>query len=147
MELVGRWNAAHAVGAAVTVELDSGEIVATRTRSQAQMLGGEPAKTIQVTRRWSGWRESPGATYSPGCGLKVGTDNLGALYHPLFDRAPLSFGEAAPLSFSRRPSSPSAPVPWWCAGAGQPVRQPWSSCARPSASSARRRSAAGPPYS
>jgi hypothetical protein len=44
MELVGRWNAAHAVGAAVTVELDSGEIVSTRTRSQAQMLGGEPSK-------------------------------------------------------------------------------------------------------
>ena len=38
MELVGRWNAAHAVGAAVTVELDSGEIVATRTRSPAMLF-------------------------------------------------------------------------------------------------------------
>jgi hypothetical protein len=44
LELVGRWNATHAVGCAVTVELDSGKIVATRTRSQAQMLGAEPSR-------------------------------------------------------------------------------------------------------
>lgn len=31
------WNLKHAVGCAVTVELDSGEIRATRTRSLAQM--------------------------------------------------------------------------------------------------------------
>lgn len=40
---VENWNLKHAVGVAVTVELDSGEICVTRTRSPAQMLSGHSA--------------------------------------------------------------------------------------------------------
>jgi len=41
---VAAWNEKHPVGTEVTVELDSGEIRATTTRSAAQMLGAEPSK-------------------------------------------------------------------------------------------------------
>lgn len=41
---VARWNEQHSVGTTVTVELDSGEIRTTTTRSQAEMLGGERSK-------------------------------------------------------------------------------------------------------
>lgn len=38
-----RWNEFHAIGTPVTVELDSGEIRATRTRSPALMHGTQIA--------------------------------------------------------------------------------------------------------
>ncbi len=41
---VAAWNEKYPVGTEVTVELDSGEIRATTTRSTAQMLGAEPSK-------------------------------------------------------------------------------------------------------
>ena len=44
LKLVAQWNALFPVGTPVTVELDSGEIRATRTRSLAQMLGAEPSR-------------------------------------------------------------------------------------------------------
>ena len=44
LKLVAQWNALFSVGTPVTVELDSGEIVATTTRSPAQMLGAEPSR-------------------------------------------------------------------------------------------------------
>jgi hypothetical protein len=37
------WNLKHPIGCDVTVEMDSGEIRATRTRSMAQMLSGHTA--------------------------------------------------------------------------------------------------------
>jgi hypothetical protein len=37
------WNLKHPVGCDVTVEMDSGEILATKTRSVAQMLSGHTA--------------------------------------------------------------------------------------------------------
>lgn len=37
------WNDQHPVGTACTVELDSGEIRATKTRSEAWMLSGHTA--------------------------------------------------------------------------------------------------------
>ncbi len=40
---VENWNLKHPVGTEVTVELDSGEIRATKTRSKAQMLSGHTA--------------------------------------------------------------------------------------------------------
>ena len=44
MELCQRWNELYPVGTPVTVELNSGEIRATKTRSEAQMLGAEPSR-------------------------------------------------------------------------------------------------------
>jgi len=41
---VENWNLKHPVGTEVTVELDSGEIRATKSRSKAQMLGAEPSR-------------------------------------------------------------------------------------------------------
>ena len=41
---VENWNLKYPVGTEVTVELDSGEIQATRTRSAAQMLGAVASK-------------------------------------------------------------------------------------------------------
>ena len=37
------WNSVNAVGAAVTVEMDNGEIRHTKTRSEAQVLSGHTA--------------------------------------------------------------------------------------------------------
>ena len=44
LKLVNQWNALYPIGTAVTVELDSGEIRSTTTRSNAQMLGAEPSR-------------------------------------------------------------------------------------------------------
>ena len=44
LKLVRQWNALYPIGTPVTVELDSGEIQATTTRSPAQMLGAEPSR-------------------------------------------------------------------------------------------------------
>jgi hypothetical protein len=41
LKLVRQWNTLYPVGTEVTVEMDSGEIRATKTRSDAQMLGAE----------------------------------------------------------------------------------------------------------
>jgi hypothetical protein len=41
LKLVNQWNALYPPGTPVTVELDSGEIRATTTRSNAQMLGAD----------------------------------------------------------------------------------------------------------
>lgn len=40
---VENWNLKHAVGCAVTVRMDNGEIRQTRTRSAAQVLSGHSA--------------------------------------------------------------------------------------------------------
>lgn len=40
---VAKWNEQHPAGTEVTVEMDSGEIRATRTRSEASMLSGHTA--------------------------------------------------------------------------------------------------------
>jgi|GEM_PF-4843236 len=37
-----KFNAAHQVGAAVSVELDGGEVRETVTNSEAQVMGGHP---------------------------------------------------------------------------------------------------------
>ncbi len=42
-QAVELWNLKHPVGAEVTVEMDSGEIRATTTRSKAFMLSGHTA--------------------------------------------------------------------------------------------------------
>ena len=44
LKAVAQWNAMVPIGSPVTVELDSGEIRATTTRSNAQMLGAEPSR-------------------------------------------------------------------------------------------------------
>jgi alpha-ketoglutarate-dependent taurine dioxygenase len=41
LEACRKWNESHPIGTPVTVELDSGEIRATKTLSQAGMLGSE----------------------------------------------------------------------------------------------------------
>ena len=41
---VETWNEHHPIGTDVSVETDSGEIRATKTRSEAQMLGAEPSR-------------------------------------------------------------------------------------------------------
>jgi hypothetical protein len=43
IEACRKWNESHPIGTPVTVELDSGEIRATKTRSEAQMLGARPS--------------------------------------------------------------------------------------------------------
>jgi hypothetical protein len=40
---VDDWNRAHPVGTPVTVRKDAGEILETRTRSRAELLGGHTA--------------------------------------------------------------------------------------------------------
>lgn len=40
---VENWNLKHQVGTDVTVRKDSGEVVVTKTRSQAQVLSGHSA--------------------------------------------------------------------------------------------------------
>ena len=44
LRAVAQWNALVPIGSPVTVELDSGEIRATTTRSNAQILGAEPSR-------------------------------------------------------------------------------------------------------
>ena len=44
LRAVEQWNALVSIGSPVTVEMDSGEIRATTTRSNAQMLGAEPSR-------------------------------------------------------------------------------------------------------
>lgn len=44
LKLVRQWNTLYPVGTEVTVEMDSGEIRATKTRSDAQMLGADFAR-------------------------------------------------------------------------------------------------------
>lgn len=44
LKLCRQWNTLYPIGTPVTVELDSGEIVSTSTRSDAQMLGAEPSR-------------------------------------------------------------------------------------------------------
>ena len=44
LRAVAQWNALVPIGSPVTVELDSGEIRATTTRSNAQRLGAEPSR-------------------------------------------------------------------------------------------------------
>ena len=43
IKAVRDWNDAHRIGTPCTVELDSGDIVATKTRSEAWMLSGHTA--------------------------------------------------------------------------------------------------------
>jgi len=44
LKLVRQWNALYPIGTPVTVEMDDGEIRATTTRSDAQMLGADFAR-------------------------------------------------------------------------------------------------------
>jgi hypothetical protein len=44
LRAVAQWNALVPIGSPVSVEMDSGEIRATTTRSNAQMLGAEPSR-------------------------------------------------------------------------------------------------------
>jgi hypothetical protein len=44
IEACRKWNELHPIGTPVTVELDTGEIRATKTRGPAEMLGAEPAR-------------------------------------------------------------------------------------------------------
>lgn len=44
LRAVEEWNEHHPIGTEVSVEMDSGEIRATKTRSEAQMLGAEPSR-------------------------------------------------------------------------------------------------------
>ena len=44
LRAVAQWNALVPIGSPVTVELDSGEIRATTTRSNAQILRAEPSR-------------------------------------------------------------------------------------------------------
>jgi hypothetical protein len=39
-QAVDRWNANSPVGSQVSVTLDNGSVVATKTRSEAQLMGG-----------------------------------------------------------------------------------------------------------
>jgi hypothetical protein len=53
LKLQRQWNALYPVGTPVTVELDSGEIASTTTRSDAQMLGADlvrndPGHTVVI---------------------------------------------------------------------------------------------------
>jgi len=41
---VEKWNEGHPIGTEVSVEMDTGELRATKTRSKAQMLGVEPSR-------------------------------------------------------------------------------------------------------
>jgi hypothetical protein len=44
LRAVAQWNALVPIGSSVTVEINSGEIRFTTTRSNAQMLGAEPSR-------------------------------------------------------------------------------------------------------
>jgi len=44
LRAVKNWNESHPIGTEVSVEMDSGELRETKTRSAAQMLGAEPSR-------------------------------------------------------------------------------------------------------
>ena len=48
IEACRNWNELHPIGTPVTVELDSGEIRATKIRSEAQTLGFNPFATCAL---------------------------------------------------------------------------------------------------